>query len=187
MCNLQRSSVGSCFWLAKSVTRQHIYSMGLRFAQQVLDSCFFVTTTFSDHRRIGEIDGVYAELAKSLMFCLEKYPAQLPGYVFMPSHIHLLIVIDGKNLANLMRDFKKYTSQKALKEHGISDSRVWTPRYDRVAIHSEEAFRTKLEYIHNNPVKSGLVEKREDWSWSSARCYTSNENGPLPVWKEWLF
>ncbi len=169
------------------MTRQHIGSMGLRFPQQMFGSCFFVTTTLSDHRKIGEIDGVYEELAKSLSFCLEKYNARLAGYVFMPSHIHLLIVIDGKSLSNFMRDFKKYTSQKALKEHGESDTKIWSPRYDRVAIYTEVAFRTKLEYIHNNPVKSGLVEKREDWSWSSARCYTSNGNGPLPVWKEWLF
>jgi putative transposase len=160
--------------------------MGLRFPQQIFGSCFFVTTTFSNHRRIGEVEGVYAELAKSLKFCLKKYKGQLPGYVFMPSHIHLLIVIDGKNLASFIRDFKKFTAQKALRECGIKDTQVWSPRYDRVAIYSEQVFRTKLEYIHNNPIKSGLVKNTEDWSWSSARCYTSGEAGPLPVCKEWL-
>jgi len=160
--------------------------MGLRFRQQVFGSCFFVTTSFLDRKKLGQVERVYSELANSLEFCLEKYNALLPGYVFMPSHIHLLIVIDGKSLAGFMRDFKKFTSQKALKDHGMNNTKVWMPRYDRVAIYTEQVFRTKLEYIHNNPIKSGLVKNKEDWSWSSARCYTSGETGPLPVWREWL-
>jgi REP element-mobilizing transposase RayT len=160
--------------------------MGLRFPQQILGSCFFVTTTFHDRRKHGQIEGVYSALADSLKFCLEKYKVLLPGYVLMPSHVHLLLVIDGNSLADFMRDFKKFVSQKALKDCGIDDTQIWMPRYDRVAIHSEKAFRQKLKYIHNNPVRSGLVGIAKDWIWSSAGSYISDKPGPLPVWKEWL-
>ncbi len=160
--------------------------MGLRFPQQKFGSCFFVTTTFDDRRKLGEIEGVYAALANSLKFCLEKYKALLPAYVLMPSHIHLLIVINGKKLADFMRDFKKFVSQKGLKECGINDTRIWIPGYDRVVIYTEKAFRQKLEYIHNNPVKSGLVEVAGEWFWSSAGSYTSDKPRALPVWKNWL-
>ena len=160
--------------------------MGLRFPQQMFGLCFFVTTSFYDRRKLGEIEGVYSALTNSLKFCLEKYRSLLAAYVLMPSHVHLLIVINGSSLAGFMRDFKKFVSQKALKECSINDTQIWMPRYDRVAIHSEKAFRQKMEYIHNNPVKSGLVGVSEDWVWSSAGCYTSDEPGPIPVWKEWL-
>ena len=159
--------------------------MGLRFPAQVHGTCFFVTTTFRDWQELGDIDRVYSALTESLKFCLNKYQALLPGFVLMPSHVHLLIVIEGGELANLMRDFKKYTAQKALKDCGITADQIWMPRYDRVAIYTEAVFRQKLEYIHDNPMKSGLVDIAEEWKWSSASAYTSNESGPLPVWKEW--
>jgi len=161
--------------------------MGLRFTEQICGSCFFVTTTFHNRQKHGQVDGVYSALAASLKFCLDKCQARLPGYVLMPSHLHLLLVIDGNNLGSFMRDFKKFTSQKALKDCGISNTRIWMPRYDRVAIQSEKMLREKLNYIHNNPVKAGLVEIAEKWTWSSAGSYVSDSLGPLPVWKGWLF
>ena len=39
----------------------------------------------------------------------------------------------------------------------------------------------KLRYIHRNPVKRGLVEKPEDWAWSSFRDYLYGEKGPVRV------
>ena len=160
--------------------------MGLRFPQQVSGSCFFVTTSFYQRSKLGEIEGVYSTLASSLKFCLEKYDALLPAYVLMPSHVHLLIVLDGSRLGDFMRDFKKFVSQKALKECCINGPHIWMPRYDRFVLYSKNVFRQKLEYIHNNPVKSGLVAIAEDWIWSSARSYYSDDPDLLPVWKEWL-
>ncbi|MEW5995008.1 MAG: transposase [Candidatus Zixiibacteriota bacterium] len=159
--------------------------MGLRFPEQIFGSCFFLTTSFYDRQRLGDIDGVYAALANSLRYCLEKYSARLPGYVLMPSHIHLLLVLDGDKLGGFMRDFKKYTAQKALKDCSVQSDRVWRHRYDRVAVYSENIFRQKLEYIHNNPVEAGLVDIPEQWPWSSAHAYITGGSGPLPVWREW--
>jgi putative transposase len=159
--------------------------MGLRFPQQRQGDCFFVTTTFSDWNRFGEVEGVYTGICRSLEFCKEKYEALLSGYVLMPSHIHLLIFIDGSKLPDFMRDFKKYVSQKVAKDLRLGVSTVWRPRYDTVAIYSDDVFRTKLEYIHNNPVKSGLVGKPEDWEWSSARAYNTEEKAEIEVWKGW--
>ena len=161
--------------------------MGLRFIEQKHGSCFFITTSFRDHARLGDVPGVYEVLAKSLKFCVEKYKALLPGYVFMPSHIHLMLVIEGDSLADFMRDFKKFVSQKGIRDCGVTDSYVWKYRYDRVTVYTEEIFRQKLEYIHRNPVKAGLCERDEQWGWSSASDYVTDLSSPIPVWKDWSF
>ena len=166
---------------------EHILHMGLRFRNQGLADCFFVTTSFHRHRRLGDLAGVYAVLAQSLAFCVDKYDARLPAYVFMPSHIHLLVVVPGKCLAGFMRDFKKYTAQKGLPACGVSDASVWQNGYDRVAVYSERIFRQKLEYIHRNPVKAGLADREQDWVWSSASAYLEDTARRVPVWKDWLF
>jgi REP element-mobilizing transposase RayT len=159
--------------------------MGLRFPEQFNESCFFVTTTFKDWEAFGDIEGVYGQLIKSLKFCVEKYKARISGYVLMPTHIHLLLFIDGKKLSGFMRDFKKYISQKASRDLSPDKTSVWMPRYDRVAIRSLSVFQTKLKYIHDNPVRNGLVKNTEDWIWSSAGDYLGGYDGELPIWKDW--
>lgn len=128
---------------------------------------------------------MYEALADSLAFYCAKYNAKLAGYVFMPTHLHLLLFVDGKELGAFMRDFKKFTAQKAAKDLDISVPNLWMPRYDRVAIVSDEIFRVKLNYIHNNPVESGLSRSVEQWKWSSASDYCRDKSGPLEIWREW--
>jgi REP element-mobilizing transposase RayT len=159
--------------------------MGLRFPQQKYGICFFVTTTFKDWYPFGKIQGFYPALAKSLVFCAEKYSAMIAGYVLMPTHVHLLIFIEGSKLPGFMRDFKKFISQKVVRDLKGNSSNVWMPRYDRVAIYSDKVIREKLNYIHHNPVKSGLVQHPEDWQWSSARDYALDAEGMIPVWRKW--
>ena len=159
--------------------------MGLRFPQQKYGTCFFVTTTFKKWARLGNIPELYPALAESLVFCAKKYRALIAGYVLMPTHVHLVIFIEGSKLAGFMRDFKKFIAQKVIKDLKGSSSSVWMPRYDRVVIYSDKVLREKLNYIHHNPVKSGLVQNAEDWQWSSAVDYSTDTKGVIPVWKEW--
>jgi putative transposase len=159
--------------------------MGLRHPDQKNHGCFFVTTSFMGRKPYGKRPGLYEEMAKSLQFCEQKYNAAIAGYVFMPSHLHLLIFIDGQELSNFMRDFKKYISQKAKRDLGINVPNLWMPRFDRVVIESRDIFLVKLKYIHNNPVKAKLADYPLDWQWSSAGDYFSDNCGEISVWKGW--
>lgn len=159
--------------------------MGLRFPEQIQGDGFFVTTTFEDWKEYGNIDGMYEGISKSLTFSLSKYSARMIAHVLMPSHIHMILAINGIQLSNFMRDFKKYVAQKLAKECGISAEKIWMSGYDTVVLYSEKVFKEKLEYIHHNPVKAGLVEMAEDWEWSSAGAYLLERDGLIPVWKDW--
>jgi len=55
--------------------------------------------------------------------------------------------------------------------------------YDR-NIRNAKALRDIFTYIHNNPVKRGLVSRQEDWKWSSARDWAGLAVGPIPIDKE---
>ena len=69
-----------------------------------------------------------------------------------------------------MRRFKRATSQSCRPDLYAADT-LWRRRYDDVSVPGNQAARTKLEYIHNNPVKRGLAETPEAYPWSSARDY----------------
>jgi len=65
---------------------------------------------------------------------------------------------------------------------------LWKPRFDDIVIKSEKQFRIKLDYIHNNPVKSGFVISPTDWRFSSAGDWLDMQPGLIPIDKEygWL-
>ncbi len=61
-------------------------------------------------------------------------------------------------------------------------------RFDDLIIQTESQLKIKMEYIHNNPVKAGLVQKAEDWMYSSAADWLTSGSGLIKIDKEsqWL-
>jgi len=122
----------------------------------------------------------------------------------MPHHIHLLFHINRKTcISDIMRDFKKYTSVEVRDYLNKTKSafypilaaegqkvgqkfKLWMDRSDKVVIVTEKVLATKLKYIHENPVRAGLVHKAEDYIYSSAKDYLTNDKGPLKIdYIEW--
>jgi hypothetical protein len=58
---------------------------------------------------------------------------------------------------------------------------VWQKRFYDFNVWSERKRVEKLRYMHRNPVKRGLVERPEQWKWSSFRAYLYGETGPVRV------
>jgi putative transposase len=59
--------------------------------------------------------------------------------------------------------------------------KLWRVDEKPEAISSRGFLRQKIEYIHNNPVKRGLVDKPEDWKYSSARNYLFGDHSVITV------
>jgi putative transposase len=89
----------------------------------------------------------------------------------MPSHVHLLAgsTAGGPGVSRFMHSFKGRVRINLNHKESL-----WQERFDDLVIKSEKQFRIKLNYIHNNPVKDGLVENVGDWPYSS---FTDWQNG----------
>jgi putative transposase len=61
----------------------------------------------------------------------------------------------------------------------------WQERYYDFNVWSERKFVEKLRYIHRNPVTRGLVERPEDWPWSSFRHYATGAVVPVEIESQW--
>ena len=129
----------------------------------------------------------------SLKYCQKEKGLVIFGYCLMPSHLHLISRAESNfTLSDILRDFKKFTSKAIIKE--IMDEpesrRDWMLSYFRSAgeidkikyklwqegnhpeeINSNKFFNEKIEYIHNNPVEELIVERPEEYFFSSARNY----------------
>jgi REP element-mobilizing transposase RayT len=86
----------------------------------------------------------------------------------MPNHVHVLIdVFDGHPLAEVVHAWKSYSAHVIRKIAG-GTGRVWQPEYWDRYIRDDLHFVKAVEYIEMNPVRAGLVQSTDRWSWSSA-------------------
>jgi putative transposase len=115
---------------------------------------------------------------------------ELWAYVFMPEHVHLLIVpeqvvyqvrailtaikepVARKAIAHLCEHSPEWLQRITVKRGTRLRRRFWQPGggFDNNATDPKVILRM-IEYIHGNPVRRGLVKKVEDWKWSSAGWY----------------
>jgi putative transposase len=105
------------------------------------------------------------------------------GYVIMPEHVHLLISEPERStLGRVLQMLKQNTAHQLRPPEG---SPFWLPRYYDFNVWSEDKRVEKLRYMHRNPVKRGLVERPEDWMWSSFRHYASGVEGAIEIESQW--
>ncbi len=90
----------------------------------------------------------------------------------------------GRACLRQIADVKKPTSAPARlppSVHSDSRYRVWERRFYPYGVYSEKKRLEKLNYMHNNPVKRGLVRSPEEWPWSSFRFYYLNDTSLLSM------
>ena len=136
----------------------------------------------------------------SLKYCQREKGLEVFAYVIMSNHIHIIARSATEELSNTIRDFKKYTSKKII-EH-ISESskesrkewmlrlfnhaakrqnkdgqfQVWTHENHAIEVTGNSLIESKVEYIHNNPVRAGIVNRAEDYRYSSASSYAGEDS-----------
>ncbi len=138
-------------------------------------------------------------IIESLQYCQNEKGLTIFGYCLMPSHLHLLARADGHyTLSDILRDFKKYTSKAIIRQimtdpesrrdwmldyfrktgenQGVINFKFWQDGNHPEEITSNKFFNEKMEYIHSNPVKELIVERPEDYFFSSARNYAGLNN-----------
>jgi putative transposase len=151
--------------------------------------------TFSCYQRLPLLGTIRARnvFVHALGKMRERYRFLLVGYVVMPDHVHLLTseapegtpsVVLKALKQRVSRDLRRNQRcgpagrlRLSLVKSGGGLPRFWQPRFYDFNVYSKEKKREKLEYMHANPVKRGLVKNPGAWVWSSARFYEKGERG----------
>lgn len=108
-----------------------------------------------------------------------RYQFLLVGYVVMPEHIHLLVSEPKMGTpSTVMQVLKQRVARTLGRGLGEMQNRgFWERRFYDFNVWSHKKKIEKLEYMHANPVKRGLVTDPKLWAWSSYRFYQYGENG----------
>lgn len=156
----------------------------------------FVTTTVVDWIDIFTRPKYKHIVLDSLAYCQKNKGLVICAWVLMPNHFHAIMRAEGDvTLAEIIRDFKKFTSQRIVDEltddtkesrrhwmldrfhqAGVNSSkiknyRLWQEGYHVFLLGRHDTYMQKLNYIHNNPVKHEFVAQPEDYLYSSAKDY----------------
>ncbi len=129
---------------------------------------FFAGSSTAEKRNLLQSD----RSAHLFIDVLYDYRAQgkflLHEFVVMPNHFHLLLTVDsGITLERAMQFIKGGFAFRAAKEIGLK-SPVWQKGFSDYRVLDAEAFANMRTYIHNNPVKGGLVPEPAQFPYSSA-------------------
>lgn len=135
----------------------------------------------------------------SLKYCQQNKGLELYAWCIMSSHVHLIIGTNGSKMEDILRDLKRHTSKailKAIAEHPQESRKEWmlwmferagskNPNNEKyqfwqqhnnpIESFSNEVMDQKLEYLHNNPVVSGIVVEPWDYLYSSAKDYSGGK------------
>ncbi|MEP1035105.1 transposase [Ekhidna sp.] len=149
---------------------------------------------------VGWVDVFSREIYRSIIidslgFCQKHKELKIYAYVIMTNHLHIIAQSGIGKLSDTLRDFKRYTSNSIMNEisENVQESRkswmemvfqyyakfntrvqqrqFWTHENHAVELTSNDMIDSRVNYIHNNPVRAGWVERPEDYLYSSARNY----------------
>ena len=145
-------------------------------------------------------------IVESLSWCQREKGLNLHAWCLMTSHLHLVISVKtGHSISGFLRDFKKHTAKETIKlikkipesrrewllwyfeREGKKDKRITKYKFwkeDNHAIELDctetEMIDQKINYIHDNPLKDGIVDDVCDYLYSSARNYC-DQKGLLEI------
>ena len=175
---------------------QHYY--GLNHLHYITNSTYRRARLFDSERFKNQWIMTLGELRQGLGF-------KIVGYVLMPEHFHALIWPTAQaNPSQIVQKLEDRTALfilKNLKEnltypwcrrmlarvtlpptvHHHAHFRLWQRKGYDMNIWTPKKRDEKLNYMHNNPVKRGLVKEPGDWPWSSWRFYFLNDTSLLAM------
>ena len=139
----------------------------------VSDRFFFITCRLLPHRgRLSQPE--FECLARVVRERRQKYHFLLTAWVFLPDHWHAILFPRSPVTVSVVMESIKVGSTHRINASRGESGLLWQPRFFDRAVRTVKEYYEKVEYIHLNPVRAGLVERAQDWPWSSVRDYGGN-------------
>jgi REP element-mobilizing transposase RayT len=155
---------------------------------------YFVTYSVVDWLPVFVSESANRILTESLSFCCQKKGLCVNAYVIMPTHLHTIVFdkkFESEHLQETLHDFRKFTGRSlsdfcsrngppcftmTMSAAAGEDRtrRFWQPTRHPEAIVTERFWQQKLDYLHDNPCRKGLVREPAHWRFSSAAYYFSD-------------
>jgi len=152
-----------------------IHRLGEAGAYIVTASTYGKQRLFRDKERLSL-------LHDQLLQAAADFEWRLQAWAVMESHYHFVGISpdDPASLRLLIRQLHGRTSRLLNQLDGVQGRKVWFQFWDTELTY-ERSYLARLKYVHENPVRHGLVESAEDYPWCSARWFAAK--APLAFYR----
>ena len=129
---------------------------------------YFVTTKCWQNISIFQVTQSAEILITKMLEYRDKGNYLLHEFVVMPNHLHILIIAGSStSLERAMQLIKGGSSHEVRKVRGTTAS-IWQSGFHESRVRDAADYKSKADYILFNPVTAKLIERAEDWRYSSA-------------------
>jgi putative transposase len=129
---------------------------------------YFVTTKCWQGRTVFQVPENAEILIKTLLHYRDRKVFALHEFVVMSDHLHLLLTPSSTTSLERAMQFIKGGSSYQIRKKRNQKMEMWQVSFYDWTIRDHNDWQAKIEYIHDNPVRAKLVEKPQDWPYSSA-------------------
>ncbi len=134
----------------------------------------------------------YKAFLRLLGDACERLPMRVLAYCLMPNHFHLALQPHDDGDVSRWMQWLMTAHVRRYHQHYHSSGHVWQGRYKSFPIEADDHLYILLRYIERNPLRAGLVQRAQDWPWSSLRWWrqrnrpTYLSNGPMDRPLDWV-
>ena len=110
-----------------------------------------------------------------------RRPMRILAYCLMPNHFHLALWPREDGDLSRWVHWLLTTHVRRYQKHYHSSGHIWQGRFKSFPIQEDDHLRVVLRYVERNPLRARLVERDEEWRWSSLHGLAAGSPGPIPL------
>ena len=160
---------------------------------------YYITSTFTQWIPLFNYKQILKIVCTEITQATTECNAHISAYVFMPEHLHLLVYLpeegqlhrycklwrgrSARQITSYLDATKNEAMLLRMVNHasGTAKYTVWKEQPRALAIITEQKLQEKVNYIHNNPIRRGLVAHPCEWKCSSWQFYEGDGRSLLPI------
>lgn len=181
--------------------------MSTKYKFNDVEGRYFITSTVVGWADVFTREIYRDILLNSFQFCQQNQGLQIHAWVLMPNHFHLICsCVKNNDLGMAIKNIKSFTAIKIIdaiinnaeesrkqwllklfEQYGVKNKnnyryQFWQHENHPILLDDVGKYTQRLNYLHENPVRSGFVTEPQYWLYSSTiDYYTTNQKGLLSV------
>ena len=154
--------------------------------------CYHALNRGNERARVFHDADDYHGFVGLLREACARVPMRLIGYCLMPNHFHLILWPYGDGDLSTWMQWLLTTQAHGYRQRYRGSGHVWQGRFKAFPIEEDQHLLTVLRYVERNPLRASLVQRAEDWVWSSLPVWLRPplmpwlDPGPVPRHADWL-
>ena len=154
--------------------------------------CYHVLNRGNGQAEVFHKQDDYAAFLRLLPLAVERVPMRILAFCLLPNHFHLVLWPRGDDDLGRFMQWLLTSHVRRYHRHYQSSGHVWQGRFKAFPIQHDEHLLAVMRYVERNPLRANLVERAEDWRWSSLRDRLGGPSsgllhpGPIALPRNWV-